>query len=543
MDTAAVSYRIVDFLKTHPPFSAMSDTDLLALTTAGRVKFYEANDFILWQGEPHKAHVFVIQQGTVSLWDDSGERATLRDIRGAGDLLGIERFNGARACLQSAKAESDVLIYAFAEADFEILLEKYPHAREYVAAYGSVTAYQSADHRRDARDVFLHDVVGRKSVVSCAATDRISEVARRLLDSGSAAIVVLDADHQALDVLTTDRLIEWVADGGGDARQTVAGLLRGRPITIGADATVTDGVLAMAAANVGALALTTGGPSGEHVHGVVTSRDLAPVFGDQPSWILNDIGVATDHRQLRDLNLRARAFVLRSLTGAASVDWLARFTHLVDAAIAGRLISFTGPRSLKGCWCFSDSAGREESLTTLAPHLVVIVDAERDRDHLVSAYAGVMDALGDCGYLVKEPVFDRALSVASLAEWQQRYREWIGDPVRTQMYRVTSAVRPQGYPWPAAALGAGRVRGCQRRGFRLSPSARQRLSRDASTADVFSGRRHRGIRRAILDFSTRAQRAPTTRGRRPRVWRGGADRPRPLDAGAVDSGACPRAGA
>ena len=184
MDTAAVGYRIVDFLKTNPPFSAVSDTDLLALTTAGRVKFYEANDFILWQGEPHKAYVFVIQQGTVSLWDDSGDRSTLRDIRGAGDLLGIERFSGARSCLQSAKAESDVLIYAFAEADFRALLEKYPHARDYVAAYGSVTAYQSADHRRDARHVFLHDVVGRRSVVSCAATDRISEVARRLLDCG-----------------------------------------------------------------------------------------------------------------------------------------------------------------------------------------------------------------------------------------------------------------------------------------------------------------------------------------------------------------------
>src|SRR5207342_1766419 len=124
VDTAAVSYRIVDFLKTNPPFGAMSDTDLLALTQEGRVKFYEANDFILWQGEPHKVHVFVIQQGTVSLWDDAGERSTLRDIRGAGDLLGIERFNGARAVLQSARAESDVLIYAFAEADFEILLAK-----------------------------------------------------------------------------------------------------------------------------------------------------------------------------------------------------------------------------------------------------------------------------------------------------------------------------------------------------------------------------------------------------------------------------------
>ena len=436
MDTAAVSYRIVDFLKTNPPFSAMSDIDLLALTTAGRVKFYEANDFILWHGEPHKLHVFVIQQGTVSLWEDSGERATLQDIRGAGDLLGIERFNGARACLQTARAESDVLIYAFAEADFEILLAKYPHARQYVAAYGSVTAYQSTDRLREAGDVFLHDLVGRRPVVSCAATERISDVARRLLDSGSPAMVVLDADHQALDVLTAERLIEWIADGGGDARRAVAGLLRGRPVTIGADATVTDGVLAMAAANVGALALTTGGPSGGHVHGVVTARDLAPVFGDQPSWILNDIGVATEHPQLRNLNLRARAFVLRSLTGAASVDWLARFIHLVDAAIVGRLISVTGPRSLSGCWCFSDAAAREESLTALAPDLVVIVDAEHDRDHVVSAYARVMAALGDCGYLVKEPVFDLALNVATLAEWQQRFRGWIGDPVRTQMYRA-----------------------------------------------------------------------------------------------------------
>ena len=126
--------------------------------------------------------------------------------------------------------------------------------------------------------------------------------------------------------LTTDRLIEWVADGGGDARQTVAGLLRGRPITIGADATVTDGVLAMAAANVGALALTTGGPSGAHVHGVVTSRDLAPVFGDQPSWILNDIGVATEPSAAARSE-PASASLRPSLSHGSGVRRLARALH------------------------------------------------------------------------------------------------------------------------------------------------------------------------------------------------------------------------
>ena len=74
METSAIRYRVADFLKQHPPFNAMDDADLVALAENGRVRFYEANEFILWQGEPHKAHVFVIQQGTVSLWDERQRR-------------------------------------------------------------------------------------------------------------------------------------------------------------------------------------------------------------------------------------------------------------------------------------------------------------------------------------------------------------------------------------------------------------------------------------------------------------------------------------
>ena len=83
------------------------------------MRFYEPNEYILWQGEPHRYQVFVIQQGTVSLWDDLPEGAKLRDLRGGGDMLGIERYNDARACLHSARSESDVVIYAFPASDFE----------------------------------------------------------------------------------------------------------------------------------------------------------------------------------------------------------------------------------------------------------------------------------------------------------------------------------------------------------------------------------------------------------------------------------------
>ncbi len=453
MDTAAIAYRIVDFLKHHPPFSSMDEADLLALTADGRVRFYEPHQYLLWQGEPHKVHVFVIQQGTVSLWDDEGAQPTLHDVRGAGDLLGIDRFNGAQSCLHSARSEGDVLIYAFSEERFQALLDKYPHARDYVSAYGVATTYVSPGHGREPHQVFLHEVVGGRTLEVCGMDDRIGDVARRLVDTGASAIAVLDPLRGARDVLTADRFLEWVASGGGDAGQTVANLLRPGGVSVGTDALVTDGVVAMASAGVDAVMLTTDGTPGGQLHGVVTARDLAPLFGDQPAWILGEIGSAAGTVQLRQLNQRARAFVLRYLTAATSVDWLARLTSVVDAAIVGRLIELAGVDESVACWCFSGAAGRAESLTLAAPALEVIVPDEKDCPAIYRAYARVTAELAECGYLTPHATaFEHEFSVASLVEWQRRYREWMADPVMTHMYRARPLFDLRPVHGPSAVL-------------------------------------------------------------------------------------------
>src|SRR3954452_3106851 len=94
VETSGITYRVADFLKDYPPFNAVDDSDLLALTANGRVKFHEPHEYILWKGEPHRPFILVIQQGTVSLLDESVDGAELCDVRGSGDLVGIERYNG-----------------------------------------------------------------------------------------------------------------------------------------------------------------------------------------------------------------------------------------------------------------------------------------------------------------------------------------------------------------------------------------------------------------------------------------------------------------
>ena len=436
METNAISYRVADFLKKHPPFHAIDEADLVALADRGRVRFYEAEDFLLWQGEPHRAHVFVIQQGTVSLWDEANGRSVLCDILGGGDMLGTERFNGVRNCAHTARASSDVVIYTFPAEDFAGLLEKYPHAMQHVEANGGVTSgYNPAGARQEPHELFLHDVVKRKPLQTCSAHQSVRETARQLV--GADAVAVVDDAQRAQAIVTSRDLLEWIARGDGDLDQPISRVMTAPPTTVRPDAAVTDGVLAMSASKNGALVLTADGGAGGRVHAIVTARDVTAVFGDQPVSILRDIDLAKTVDDLRAVNRRARAFIRHHLTGTASVDWLVRFAHTTDVSIVRKVVALIPERVPGACWCFSGAAGRAEALTLASPRPVVILEDGQAQDRAIAAYTGVVGALADCGYLPSpEIAFDTPFHVACVSEWRSRYAGWVHEPILQAMYKA-----------------------------------------------------------------------------------------------------------
>ncbi|MGE3839958.1 MAG: putative nucleotidyltransferase substrate binding domain-containing protein [Vicinamibacterales bacterium] len=435
METAAISYRIVDFLKQYPPFNAVKDADLLALTADGRVRFFEANDYILWQGEPHKTYVFVVQQGTVSLWDESGSSTALKDVLGVGDLLGAERFNGARSCPYSAKAETDVLVYGFSEPDFESLLFQYPHAQRYVSTYSGRAPLQIGEVARDPASLFLHEALGVREVSVCPMSATIADAARSLLESGTDAAAVLDSGRRAAAIVSTSSVMAWVATGGGDARQMAASIGRA-PVAVGPETTVADATLAFATSDTDVLTLTSTGTVDGAVQALVTPRDLVVAFGDQPDSIVRQIECARSTEQLRSLNQRARRFILRHLDGPLSVDWLARVAQAVDAAVLSRLCGLFGADLQRTCWCVAGAAGREESLTLLAPHVVVVAEGDLERLAAERTFQQVSEALDACGYLSRELPFDQSFHLATIDEWEHRFEGWVRNPVLTEMFRA-----------------------------------------------------------------------------------------------------------
>jgi CBS domain-containing protein len=440
VDTAVISYRVADFLKKYAPFHAIEEADLLALAGGGRVKFHEPNQYILWQGEPHRAHVFVIQQGTVSLWEEGPNGATLRDVRGAGDMLGIERYNGARSCLHSARSDSDVVIYAFAAHDFEAHVLKYPHAFEYVAAESRVTPdYLAPGARPELSRMFLHSAVRQKALPTCGANATIADAARQLLTARTEAILVMDAEQRARGMLTADSILRWVAGGESGVQRSVETLLDHRPATIAPDASAADGLLKMGATDADALVITDDGTPDGRAQAVVTRRDLSALVGDDPAALLRRALTAATAQELSDVNLRARAFVLDRLAGPSSVEWLARFTSFVDATILKRILVLAGAADLPACWAFAGSAGRAELLTRTLPAVLAIFDDDVPAAAGQAAFQRTLEGLMECGYLPRgERPFDTGFYAAGAGEWAERYRRWLRDPVGEAAYRARS---------------------------------------------------------------------------------------------------------
>jgi CBS domain-containing protein len=423
----------------------MDEEDLLELVARGRVRFHEIDEYVYWQGKAPGDFFFVVQQGAVSLIEESGEPERLRDVRGPGDLLGIDRLLGASVYPYSARAASDVLLYALPTADMEPLLIRYPSAGRYLAAHASVSAsHDAADPRRRTERLFAHDAVRHRPLLTCGAKGTVVDAARRMNEAGVTAIAVLSASGTLEGIVTTETILARLAEGSLAPDLRVEALILGPPGIAAPSLTVDQCLLSMADRTDGVLAITEGGAPDGRVHALLTAADLAPAFGEQPQSLLSEIAHAPSLPALASLNQRARGFLLQQLTTPSSVDWLSQLAHRLDARLFERVLGLLGlPRDGREggqefCWFFYGASGRAESMTALVPQVgLVFADPSGEGgDSPPDWHRKVMEALQHCGYAGGRVPSPRgpAFACAPLREWQERFRGFVRDPVVNRIY-------------------------------------------------------------------------------------------------------------
>ena len=437
MQTSAIHYRVADFLRQHPPFHFIEEPDLLTLVSRGRVKFHESDEFVCWQDASYAPFFFVVQQGSVSLWEESNGKEILRDIRGAGDTIGIERFLGSKAYPYSAKTNSDVVVYALHAGDFEPLLAKYPQAARYVDAYAAPGAIYRDPARQGVHEKFVVELARHPDPLACPPDAPIAEAARLLRGADASAIAVMEGPRM-LGLVSVSDILGWVASGES-ASHPVRDLMRAAPPAIAPHAHISDCVLTMSRTESPVVALTADGTAGGGLLRLLGAADVQAAFGDNPVVLLREIEHASSIEVLRMHHQRARALLLAQLDGPSASGWLAALADRVAIAVVKRLTELLRIAQPGWTWCFWGAAGRKETLAPLEPGVAVICADSFEESRGIAAMERLRNGFEECGFVPRESAeFGEDLLCATAATWKERFGGWIHDPILNGMY----AARP-----------------------------------------------------------------------------------------------------
>ena len=439
MRSSSIYYRVADFLKGFPPFSFVGEEDLLRLAGTGRVKFHETGEYVYWQGRKPGRFIFVIQQGTVELVDESHQAEALQDVLGEGDIIGAEALAGKSEHQYSAKTTSDVIIYALLAKELEGLAEQYPGFARYVESNFSVAP---TDVTAKAVDGVAGASGGARlpveflarRMLTCADNTPLREAVERMNRHGRDTLVVTTNGAPAGYLDDTSFRRPAIDDIGGAAGVTD---VMHAPLPLLSDALPPHSyAMEMLRGRCSAVGITD---SQSALKAVVTESDLTLLGVPNLPRLAHEIRGAQTPTELGELRRLAVRFAAEFLTNPSAVVWGAEAFTELNRLIVNRAIELTegsaAAEDTNGSWVFFGAAARGELLTGAMPDVGLI---HKDGDNDVARRLGprVSEALRQCGYHSTDNAITPASQGAcrSVAEWKDSYSRWISDPVLSGLY-------------------------------------------------------------------------------------------------------------
>ena len=426
---------LAERLASLTPFDALHAADRNSLAVAGRIERHRAGDVLLDAFDAPAEDVFVVLEGRVELWEESGPVGRPADtVLGSGGLFGFSALLTGRAVGPRAVAARDVVVARLPRSAVEPVFASRRGARFLAGELSSSLRRQGGTPTYGVVDELL-----RTEPLVVAATLPAAEVARLMTERDLPYAVIATSGAEGSDVtLLTDRLLRERLVAEGRSSSTPAGELA-EPLT--ARAVLGDSAveaLMNLLEHKGDLLVVT--DRAGVVHGVLTARD----FAVSPSLA----GVAL-HEQLRrsstvaELTARAQRVpdILDDLLarGLSTERVISVHSSLLDTIVRRAIdLVFSDYPDLSGdafTWIALGSVGRREAvLGSDVDSAVAFLDQTpaADLPSYRRAFGEIGDVLAgaglssdDHGATAEQPAFSR-----TNASWRSAAQDWMAGPER-----------------------------------------------------------------------------------------------------------------
>jgi CBS domain-containing protein len=473
MKGSSISVRIADFLKDYPPFQYLDQAALRELASLSKVTFHEDGEIVFAQGQPRTRWLYVIQKGSVRIVEEGDGTERLIDLRGPGDLLGLQGIRSEEPYLHTGRTETETILYGLPRDEFLRMVEPCSRARRYLAAYFSLNpAYSWGQDTEEERNPMeqggrslsaggLWEVEepqssAREIFVAVERATLVGEAARILQNKRVHCVVVVDEMGRPIGKLTDADLRDRVAEGDVRCGQPVEDILFTDIVTAGPRESTGDLLLKLARSGKHFAVITEDGSVHSRAVGLVSERDLLCRYAGFPTIIGEAINSAPDIGALRNLRDRLEGLILEFIHNRGSLVWLMEMvgvlnrklcSRVVDLAVASLVRDGHGEPPCAFSWLMMGSGGRDELLIRSAVyHALVFQDVQPDQTGQVEAYFRELASraaalLRRCGFLEspQQVLAQNPDWCLPLSAMKQRFTDMIARPVAEHVYSARDA--------------------------------------------------------------------------------------------------------
>lgn len=360
----------VTVLRAHPPFDAMSVTDLHFLLERARLRFMPAESVVIAPDDGPVQSFFIVKQGHIH-----GERTVRGQTEvtfeiGAGECFPFAALLGERATRTLHRASEDTFCYVLTKDDFVALLERseifqafalrgVSHLLDHVTR--RMRRQSAADQGEDhSLDITLGTLVGRTPVV-CSPEESLQTVVARMQEAQVSSVVAIDDAWRPLGVFTLRDLRRTVASGQMQVDDAVSRWMTPQPVSLPVQATAFDALLLMTERHIAHLLVM----EGERLHGVISERDLFALQRINLVQLARAIARADHLDTLAELRDHVAQLATRMLAhGASAVQVTHLITqmndHIVRRVLNRRCQEHPECAALTFSWIVFGSEGRQE---------------------------------------------------------------------------------------------------------------------------------------------------------------------------------------
>ncbi len=456
-----ITERIFDFLKSFPPFYALTQEELYTISKNVRVIYLQKGRYTFKTGEKIHNHFYVVKDGAVGIFRE--EDQTLVDKCDEGDIFGLRALIRKGNYILSAKAIEESILYTVSSELLENSINTNAKANTYLLASfvtnirnpysnenkGSLFAQVESLKKNESSFTEVQSAQYSKNPITCLQDTAIKQAAT-LMASKQVGSIIITKNERPLGIITDKDLRNKVATGQFHIENPVYKIMSAPVITYPENITIAEAQIAMLQHKISHLCITKDGTPDSKLAGMLSEHDIVVIHGNNPSVLIKEIERATNAEDLKYIRLKAQKLLQGYIKQNIPVFFISKIISVINKTVTQKAITLsiqemdTPPPTSFG-WLAIGSQGRNEQLLfTDQDNALVFENVPQEqylntKNYFLSLSSKITHKLNDIGFefcpanmMASNP--DWCLS---LDEWKHQFNNWITKPDQDKIMLCT----------------------------------------------------------------------------------------------------------